>query len=80
MGCSVCNKSKNKNKWQLIIEGWGNYLFPNAEVEMIAKTRALICSACTYNKLGLCTKCVGIPCPISTKTRSMDQTCDKWKQ
>lgn len=80
MGCEACNESQGKNKWQSIMEGWGNYLFPNQEVEKIAKTRALICSACKFNMLGMCTDCTGIPCPISTKTRSMQEKCEKWKQ
>jgi|LakMenEpi03Aug12_release.lakeMendotaPanAssembly.Ray.scaffolds.fasta_scaffold753671_2 hypothetical protein len=37
-----------------IVEGWGNYIFPNKKVEYIAKSRALICAECPLNVLGIC--------------------------
>jgi len=70
-GCSSCVNSKGP--LQRIIEGWGNYLFPNPEVEKIAKVRALRCATCDFNKFEICTKCVG--CPVAAKTRSMDEEC-----
>jgi hypothetical protein len=60
-----------------IIEGWGNYIFPDPEVEKIAKERALICSECPNNKLGICSEC---GCPLISKTRSINSKCpiNKW--
>lgn len=79
--CNTCGSNK-KGKLARIIEGWGNYFFPNEEVEKIAKYRALRCATCDFNKFDVCTKCVGVGvgCPIAMKTRSMDEECpiDRW--
>lgn len=77
MGCKTCNESEKTPAMQ-IVEGWANWIFPNKEVEKKAKLRALICATCSHNKANLCTNCNGIPCPIPTKTRSMDTRCVKW--
>ena len=69
--CNTCGGKKGK--LQIIIEGWKNYVFPNEEVEKVAKYRALRCATCDFNKLELCTKCGG--CPIIAATRSMDHDC-----
>ena len=69
--CKSCEPKKGK--LQRIIEGWGNYLFPDKEIEAIAKFRALKCAICDFNKLEICSKCA---CPIPMKTRSMDEKCE----
>lgn len=75
--CKTCGG--NKGKLQKIIEGWKNYIFPDAEVEKIAKFRALKCATCDFNILEMCTKC---NCPIPMKTRSMDSECEinRWNE
>ncbi len=76
-----------------ILDGWSNYLFNNKQAEQIAKMRAGICSGCpfavhgSYEKLmpdysikeaqGM--KCDICECPLSTKLRSIDETCPKSK-
>lgn len=70
--CSACG-DKKKGKLAQIVEGWGNVLFPDPEVEKVAKYRALRCAACDFNILNLCTKCGG--CPIIAATRSKDHEC-----
>lgn len=74
MSCAACQK---KGRLSSIVQGWGNYLFPDPEVEKIAKIRALTCATCPSNKLNICTECT---CPIPMKTRSMQENCHKWKQ
>lgn len=74
MDCEACGKNGALGS---IIEGWGNYIFPNKEVENLAKVRALICATCKSNKLNVCTECL---CPIPAKTRSTQEKCDKWKR
>ena len=75
MGCESCGNKKGA--LGSIIEGWGNYLFPSKEVENLATVRALICATCPSNKLNICIECT---CPIPMKTRSTQETCDKWKK
>ena len=70
--CSVCDQNNKKSKLQKIIEGWGNVLFPDPEVENVAKYRALRCATCDFNKMEICSKC---NCPIIAATRSMDHDC-----
>lgn len=70
-GCVTCANQK-KSKLQKIIEGWGNLLFPNPEVEAVAKARAERCSHCSWNLLEVCQKCT---CPIPAKVRSMGDAC-----
>ena len=69
--CKSC--TSNKGKLQRIIEGWGNYLFPDKGIEAMAKLRALKCATCDFNILEVCTKCI---CPIPAKTRSVDSKCE----
>ena len=69
--CSACDGMKT-SKLQKIIEGWGNYLVPDPEVEKVAKYRALRCATCDFNKFEVCSKC---NCPIIAATRSMDHDC-----
>lgn len=79
MGCTEC---QTIGPLRAIIEGFGNWIFPNKEVEIIAKERAMICSTCPKNKFNLCTNCDGVPCPIPTKIRSINKQtkCEKWKR
>lgn len=72
MACTTCQKGA----FGKIIEGWGNYLFPDKEIENVAKIRALTCATCNHNRLGMCTDC---GCLISPKTRTKEKTCYKWK-
>lgn len=60
-----------------IIEGWKNVVFPNEEVERIAKNRAAICFICPNNVNGKCNKC---GCNLSAKIRSPKSKCpdNKW--
>ncbi len=76
------------------VNGWKNYLFPNSRVERITYQRAKICANCnkavygSYEKLmkdrtlkmvkGM--KCSECGCPLSTKLRSVNETCPlkKW--
>ncbi len=82
------------SKIKEIYQGWKNYIFPNQEVEMVAKERAEICAGCVhavkmkYDELmpddtlkkieGYC--CELCLCPLSTKTRSLESNCEinKW--
>lgn len=74
-----------------IIKAWGNYIFPDAEIEKVAKERAEVCSACDYarpsrvlnvfikdkNQKVQGYKCTACPgCPISAKTRDMSRGKD----
>jgi len=61
-------------KLKEIKDGWGNYVFPNPEVEAIANQRAIICSACTENKMGICGKC---GCVLAAKCRNLKSKCPK---
>ena len=60
-----------------IYNGWKNVVFPNENVEKIAKARASICSGCEHNVKSRCKKC---GCPLVAKTRSMQSHCPikKW--
>tara|TARA_R100000951_G_scaffold66458_2_gene56199 strand:+ start:816 stop:1133 length:318 start_codon:yes stop_codon:yes gene_type:complete len=62
-----------------IFNGWKNVVFPNDEVERIAKVRAAVCAQCEYNVKSRCQKC---GCPLVAKTRSLQSDCPlkKWKQ
>ena len=82
------------SKLRNIVEGWGNYVFENDEVESIARQRAEECGKCDEAIVGIvaalvideikdiegmvCNKC---NCPLSAKTRSLNETCPlrKWK-
>lgn len=76
-----------KHKLKNIIQGWSAY-FKNEQNEL-ARERAEICKGCefaevgTYEKIikdsikevqGL--KCAKCGCPLSTKLRSINETCD----
>lgn len=72
-----------------IFEGWKNFVFPNKDVETIAKRRLEVCLKCNYCKtitlnrripvvrrieyLG-CSLC---RCPIEKKVRSLKSSCPK---
>jgi len=60
-----------------IFNGWKNVVFPNEEVEKVAKKRAAICAQCEYNVKSRCKKC---GCPLVAKTRAMQSDCPlkKW--
>lgn len=75
MSCAACNKT---GRFRQIINGWSNLIFPNPEIEKIAKSRALVCATCDYNKINICMKC---SCPIPAKTHSMESECElkKWR-
>ena len=86
---SCANCVNSKGPLQRIIEGWGNWIFPDKEVEKIAKVRALRCATCDFNKDMLdsalpdilkpkgiiISACTKCYCPIAQKTRSMDEEC-----
>lgn len=62
-----------------IYEGWKNYVFPNPEIEALAKERIAVCSECDHlNALLVCTAC---GCPRAGKARSPESRCphNKWK-
>lgn len=77
-----------------IIEGWGNYIFPNEGIETEAKRRAAICAACPHSKQRIYKKlmpdyslqevegmiCEVCGCPLSTLLRQDEKGCelDKW--
>jgi len=42
------------SKYTEIVEGWGNFLFPNKKVEYEAKMRAILCGECTLYNAGIC--------------------------
>ncbi len=86
--CKNCGNGKGK--LQRIIEGWKNYIFPDPQIELKAKYRALRCASCDFNRdildneitgflkpLGLMIPvCTKCWCPIEAKTRSMDAECE----
>ena len=74
MACSAC---KQKGKFKQILDGWGNWIFKDKEVESLAKSRALICATCDKNKMNICADC---GCLIPAKTRSIDSHCHKWRK
>ena len=79
----------SKAKVFRIIEGWKNFVFPDNEVEEMAKSRAEICGVCPFNVEGVfeilkdrrieeiegdvCKLC---GCPLSAKLRSPEEVCD----
>ena len=68
-----------KNKLNIIINGWKNYIFENEEVEKEAIRRAEICSQCDYNWSNVCGQC---GCLLPVKTRSEKSKCplNKWNK
>ena len=61
-----------------IYNGWKNYIFPNKEMEELAKKRAAICVDCPKLKSNnICSVC---GCYIPAKTRSKTSRCplSKW--
>lgn len=86
--CKNCHPKKGR--LQRIVEGWGNYIFPDKEIETIAKVRALKCATCDFNKdildnditgflkpLGVVIPvCLKCYCPIEAKTRSITDKCE----
>jgi hypothetical protein len=58
-----------------IIAGWKNYVFPNKQVEELAKKRIKICLDCKkLNQRHFCTIC---HCYMPAKVRSPKSTCPK---
>ena len=62
-----------------IVDGWKNYVFPNATTEELGKTRLLHCMTCewrskTTNKCKLC------GCPVEKAVRSRPKKCpdNRW--
>lgn len=60
-----------KDKLGEIYSGWANLIFPNKEVEELAKQRAEHCSRCEHNVNNTCSLC---GCPLAAKTRSTKET------
>lgn len=60
------------SKLKEIYDGWKNYIFPNPEIESMAKYRASICSECEHLVLGVCSIC---GCPSAGKIRSPESQC-----
>jgi hypothetical protein len=61
-----------------IYNGWKNYLFPNLQIEELAKKRAVICVNCPKLKSNkVCSIC---GCYIPAKVRSPRSKCPikKW--
>lgn len=61
-----------------IIAGWKNYVFPNKEVEELAKNRIKICLSCPkISERHFCNIC---HCYMPAKVRSPKSTCPlvKW--
>lgn len=67
--CKAC-----KSKLQRIIDGWSNLIVRDEEIEKMALHRARFCASCTKNKFNICVLC---GCPLSAKTRSPDEHCDR---
>lgn len=59
-------------KLKEIYSGWSNYAFPNPNIEILAKKRALICAECINN---INSKCEICHCPLAQKTRSEYSEC-----
>jgi len=66
------------NRLQEIFKGWKNYMFPNKDIEEIAKTRMEICIGC--DKLSDRNYCDICGCYMPAKVRSIKSKCDdkKW--
>lgn len=83
---------QKKEKLKNIINGWSNYMVEDPVVEAVALQRAKICSKCPFavemsiklkeknlkNIKGM--KCNRCGCPLSAKTRSLNDNCPigKW--
>jgi|688.fasta_scaffold1331275_2 hypothetical protein len=82
MGCTSCNKIKNKVI--SIGTGYKNILIPDKDIEPLAKERENICKNCEelkqFLKIGdkIIYKCNLCGCPIAAKIRSNDN-CPKNK-
>jgi hypothetical protein len=66
------------NKLEEIITGWKNYVFPNKEVEELAKERIKICLNCSkLTDRNFCSIC---HCYMPAKVRSYRSSCPikKW--
>lgn len=77
MGCPGCREKTIPEKLSSIYNGWKHLIWTSAEIEKIAKERAVICSECSHNKNGICRQCY---CVISAKIRSKIEKCPvaKW--
>lgn len=64
---------RGKNKFQRIVEGWGNLLKNNPKAEEVATKRAIICAKCPkLNGILFCTRC---GCFVPAKIRSIEEKC-----
>lgn len=91
---AISRPKETQKKLLAITTGWYNYNFPDSRVERLAKSRAAICSKCPLSRLStaahyitsgdklvelrgiVCTKC---SCPLSAKTRSVNDSCPEGK-
>lgn len=72
------------SKAREIFDGWKNVIFPNKEIERLAKGRMLICNTCEHNSKFHSTirpdiHCVACGCPLISKTKSPHSFCPKGK-
>lgn len=71
------------NALSLIAAGWKNLVWPDKEVEKVARERAEICAKCpllvSMAGKGIC--CYKCGCVIAAKVRSLDESCPvgKWR-
>ena len=83
--CDSCgNKSKKAYaRFINMLQGWGNYFWPNPKIEEMAQQRMRICSTCDQlTDDNRCNKCeTKIKCPIIAKTRAPKESCPmgKWE-
>lgn len=65
---------------QEIYNGWKNYIFPNPEIEEIAKKRIAICVNNKCGKFTFKKTCKICGCYMPAKVRSMNSNCPikKW--
>ncbi len=63
-----------------ILDGFYNLIFPDNEVEEIAKKRLVICYECPIRTNNKCDKAKGgCGCYLAAKTRSVNSSCPKNK-
>lgn len=70
------------NKIQEILNGWGNLIIKDEEVEKLARPRLEICAECPEmsnypNEVQMFSFCKICKCNISSKTRSVNSKCPK---
>ncbi len=87
---TIKRKDKPDIKLQNIINGWANLIFPDPEMEALAKQRAAICAKCPLaemvggvHRVVVDNKtvevrglvCTACGCPLSAKVRSKGEYC-----